>query len=168
MKNVEIVLTVNGKVHALHVDPKDNLSSVLRDRLHLLGTKEGCQTGECGSCTVLMDAQPVKSCLTWAVQAAGTHILTIEGLSSRDHPLHPVQKAFVEAGAIQCGFCTPGFVLSTYALLSTYPKPTDAQIKEGLAGHLCRCTGYETILKAVKLASENLATEHPMSTTRGN
>jgi len=163
MKQVEIVLKVNGRVHTLSVHPEDSLSSVLRDRLHLLGTKEGCQTGECGSCTILMDSKPVKSCLTWAVQAAGTNILTVEGLSSRDHPLHPVQKAFIDAGAIQCGFCTPGFVLSTYALLSSFPDPTDSQIKEGLAGHLCRCTGYETIFKAVKLAAKNL-----MSPSCGN
>ena len=163
MKQVEIVLKVNGRVHTLSVNPEDSLSSVLRDRLHLLGTKEGCQTGECGSCTILMDSKPVKSCLTWAVQAAGTDILTVEGLSSRDHPLHPVQKAFIDAGAIQCGFCTPGFVLSTYALLSSFPDPTDSQIKEGLAGHLCRCTGYETIFKAVKLAAKNL-----MSPSCGN
>ncbi len=153
---MNITLNVNGQDYPVVISPEESLLTVLRDRLNLIGTKEGCGTGECGSCTVLADDRPLKSCLTWAVQMEGRKILTIEGMTRSGHPLHPVQKAYVEAGAVQCGFCTPGFVLATYGLLKKYPDPTDNQIKEELAGNICRCTGYETILAAVKLAAANM------------
>ncbi len=153
MVTVNIELKVNGKMYKTAVSASECLSSVLRNRLHLTGTKEGCHTGSCGACTVLVDRRAVKSCLYWAVLADGKEILTIEGLSLPDHPLHPIQQAFVDAGAIQCGYCTPGFIMSVYQLLSENPHPDDQQIRAELAGNICRCTGYETIIQAVKLAA---------------
>jgi carbon-monoxide dehydrogenase small subunit len=147
-----IGLTVNGHKITAQVASHRTLLEFLREDLNLTGAKEGCGDGECGACTVLVDGQPVRSCLTLAVETDGAEIETIEGLADGTR-LHPVQRAFVEAGAIQCGFCTPGLVLATKALLERHPHPTEQQIREALGGHLCRCTGYETILKAVRVAT---------------
>lgn len=149
--------TVNGKAQQIMVQTNWTLAQVLREQLGLLGTKIGCGEGECGACTVLMNGKTVTSCLVLAVQAEGADIVTIEGLGSEDgKTLHPVQEAFVEAGAIQCGYCTPGMVMSTVALLEKYPDPTDTQIREGLTGNLCRCTGYQKIFEAVQIASKKM------------
>jgi aerobic-type carbon monoxide dehydrogenase small subunit (CoxS/CutS family) len=150
----EIELTVNGRKITTQVDDHRTLLEFLRDRLGLTGAKEGCGDGECGACTVIVDGEPVRSCLMLAVEAHGTVIETIEGLTSPG-TLHPVQRAFMEAGAIQCGFCTPGLVLATKALLDRHPRPTEDQIREALGGHLCRCTGYETIFRAVREVADS-------------
>jgi len=154
LKHIE--LTVNGRSYADDVKPSRTLVEVLREDLGLMGTKCGCNEGECGACTVMMNGKTVTSCLVPAVQADGADILTVEGLADGDK-LHPIQEAFVEAGAIQCGFCTPGFIMSTLALLRCFPHPTEEQIREGLAGNLCRCTGYQKIFQAVNLAAEKMA-----------
>jgi len=151
----EIKLKVNGLLYELAVKSNQTLAEVLRDNLGLLGTKIGCDEGECGACTIIINGRTVVSCLMLAVQVDGAEITTIEGLSSKEG-LHPVQQAFVEAGAIQCGFCTPGMVMSTVALLEEHSNPIDKEIKEGLAGNLCRCTGYQQIFDAVKLAAKKL------------
>jgi len=151
----EIILKVNGISYELMVKTNQTLAEVLRDNLGLIGTKIGCSEGECGACTVIVNGRTITSCLMLAVQADRSEITTIEGLSSKDS-LSPVQQAFVETGAIQCGFCTPGMVMSTVALLKEHPNPTDELIKEGLAGNLCRCTGYQQIFEAVKLAVKKL------------
>lgn len=156
MATIHVELTVNGRPYAVDVKPSRTLVEVLREDLGLMGTKCGCGEGECGACTVVMDGKTVTSCLVPAVQAQGADILTIEGMADGDK-LHPIQEAFVEAGAIQCGFCTPGFVLSTLVLLRRFPHPTEEQIREGLAGNLCRCTGYQKIFEAVNLAAEKMA-----------
>jgi carbon-monoxide dehydrogenase small subunit len=152
---MKIHLTVNRRPIDAQVDAEDRLLDLLRDRLALTGTKEGCGEGECGACTVLMDGRPVNSCLVLAAQADGTEILTIEGLASSDR-LHPIQQAFVDAGAVQCGFCTPGFIMSTVALLAKTPDPSDEEILTALEGNLCRCTGYEKILEAVHDAAARM------------
>ncbi len=153
---MEIKLEVNRKHYILDVTEDERLLDVLRNRLGLTGTKEGCGEGECGACTVIMDGKTVNSCLVLAGQADGRRITTIEGVGSRRSP-HPVQKALVEVGAVQCGFCTPGMVLSAKALLDQNPKPTDDEIAVGMSGNLCRCTGYDKILRAVRKASEEVA-----------
>jgi aerobic carbon-monoxide dehydrogenase small subunit len=147
----ELHINVNGDEHHLLVATQRTLLEVLRDQLGLTGTKNGCGAGECGACTVLLDGQPVNSCLTLAHEADGREVVTIEGLA-QGGVLHPVQQAFVEEGAIQCGFCTPGMVLTTKALLDRNPDPTQEEILEGLRGNLCRCTGYVKIVEAVKTA----------------
>jgi aerobic carbon-monoxide dehydrogenase small subunit len=153
---MKVRFTVNGRAASVEADAEMRLLDALRDELHLTGTKEGCGEGECGACTVLLDGRPVNSCLVLAAQAEGRDVLTIEGLA--DGPrLHPIQQAFVDAGAAQCGFCTPGFVLSTYALLRDHPAPSDEDILTALEGNLCRCTGYVKIVDAVKRAAERLA-----------
>lgn len=151
-----ITFTVNGKPQKVHVKPSWTLASVLREQLGLLGTKIGCGEGECGACTVLMNGKTVTSCLVLAVQADGAEIITIEGLENTDGTLHPVQEAFVEAGAVQCGYCTPGMVMSTIALLEKHPEPTEEEVREGLTGNLCRCTGYQKIFEAVQIASKKM------------
>lgn len=151
-----ICFTVNGKPQKVIVRTNWTLASVLREKLGLLGTKIGCGEGECGACTVLMNGKTVTSCLVLAVQADGADIITIEGLEKEDGTLHPVQEAFVESGAVQCGYCTPGMVMSTIALLEKHPEPTEEQIREGLTGNLCRCTGYQKIFEAVQLASKKI------------
>jgi aerobic carbon-monoxide dehydrogenase small subunit len=133
----------------------ESLLYVLRERLGLPGSKNACEQGECGSCTVYLDGTPVCACLVAAGQANGCEVVTVEGLAADD--LHPVQQAFVDAGAVQCGFCTPGLVVAAHDLLSRSPRPGDPQIREALAGNLCRCTGYEKILDAVRLAAERMA-----------
>lgn len=151
-----IELLVNGESHELAVEPQATLLDVLRDDLGMTGTKEACGTGECGSCTVLMDGNPILSCLALAVDCQGQDIITIEGLAQGDD-LSPVQQAFQDCGAIQCGFCTPGMVLSTTALLHNNPHPTEAEIRKTLEGNLCRCTGYNKIIEAVNMAAERMA-----------
>jgi carbon-monoxide dehydrogenase small subunit len=145
----DIELTVNGRLVTAEVPSHRTLLEFLRDGLNLIGAKEGCGDGECGACTVLMDGEPVRACLILAVEAQGADIVTAEGLSSGDE-LHPVQQSFVDAGAVQCGFCTPGLVLAVKALLDRHPRPSGEQIREAVGGHLCRCTGYETIFEAIR------------------
>jgi carbon-monoxide dehydrogenase small subunit len=131
------------------------LSDFLRDDLHLTGTKRGCETGTCGACSVLLDGRLVKSCLSLAVQAKGCSIKTVEGLQSGDR-LHPLQESFMNCGGLQCGYCTPGFLMAACALLEQHPRPTEAQIREGLSGNLCRCTGYTQIVESVQQAAEHM------------
>ncbi|MCO5387590.1 MULTISPECIES: (2Fe-2S)-binding protein [Desulfosporosinus] len=150
---IEIKLVVNNKPYTLEVEPSERLIDALRNRLGLLGTKEGCGEGECGACTVIMDGKTVNSCLVLAAQANGSVITSIEGVGNRRSP-HPVQKAFVEVGAVQCGFCTPGMVLSAKNLLDKNSKPSNEEIGIAMSGNLCRCTGYDKILRAVKIAAE--------------
>ncbi len=144
-----IHLTVNNKEYDVAVDPNETLVDVLRYRLELTGTKKGCGVGDCGSCTVILDGDTVNSCLVLAVQADGRHITTVEGLET-EAGLHPVQKAFVEHGAIQCGFCSSGMILSAKNLLDKNPNPTEGEIRTAISGNLCRCTGYQKIVDAVK------------------
>ena len=152
MKKQLLNFTVNGDPVDVAVAPNATLLEVLRDQLGLYGVKEGCSEGVCGACTVLMDDRPVRSCITLALEAEGASITTIEGVA-RDGKLHPVQEAFVANGAVQCGFCTPGMILSAKSLLDRNNQPTDDEIKTALAGNFCRCTGYAKILKAVRVAS---------------
>ncbi|MCS7051751.1 MAG: (2Fe-2S)-binding protein [Thermomicrobium sp.] len=148
MDRVPITVQVNGQTVSAEVEPRMTLADFLRDELGLTGTKLGCEHGVCGSCTVLVDGAAVRSCLVLAVQADGATITTIEGLAA-DGGLHPVQQAFWESHALQCGFCTPGMVLTAVALLAEHPHPSEAEIREALSGNLCRCTGYQNIVKAV-------------------
>lgn len=148
-----IALKVNGEEYDLEVLPNRTLLDVLRDDLGLTGTKKGCDLGDCGACTVLMDGKRVNSCLVLAVDANGRDIVTIEGLGDARNA-DPLQKAFVEYGAVQCGFCTPGMIVSARALLNENPHPTEEEIRQGMSGNLCRCTGYAKIVRAIKAASE--------------
>jgi carbon-monoxide dehydrogenase small subunit len=148
-----ITFTVNGREHTVSADAERSLLDVLREDLQLTGTKYGCGEGQCGACTVLLDGEPVRSCITPAAQAAGKEVLTIEGLARGD-ALHPVQQAFLSEWAFQCGSCTPGMVMATVALLRLTPQPTDEQVLSALNGNLCRCCDYPKILKAVRRASE--------------
>jgi len=149
-------ITVNGQVQRLDLEPHRSLAEVLREDLGLIGTKEGCGSGDCGACTVLVDDDPICSCLMLAVEADGRSVLTIEGLTP-EGGLHPVQQAFVDHGALQCGFCTPGMVLSTVALLRRTADPSEDEIREALSGNLCRCTGYDMIVRAVRAAAKDVA-----------
>ena len=151
----QIETTINGRRYSLQVEPRKTLLAMLRDQLQLTGTKEGCSTGDCGACTVLLDGRPVTSCLVLAVEADGRRITTIEGIA-RDGELHPVQQALLEKGGMQCGFCTPGFVLSSVALLDENPDPSEAEIRRALAGNFCRCTGYTKIVEAVQEAARKI------------
>ena len=148
-----ISLNINGISHKLEVEDRALLADVLRDNLKLTGTHVGCDTSQCGCCTILMDGDAVKSCTVLAVQANGAQITTIEGLANGAN-LHPIQVAFSNCHALQCGFCTPGMIMATAGLLANNPQPTDAQIHEGLAGNLCRCTGYINIVESVKQAAK--------------
>lgn len=152
---VLIKLTINQQVYELQVNPEQRLIDLLRDQLGLTGTKEGCGQGECGACTVIMDKKPVNACLILAFQADGKEILTIEGLGTEDN-LHPIQESFLHQGAVQCGYCTPGMILSAKALLDKTPNPSEEEIRRGISGNLCRCTGYQKIVDAVKEAAEVL------------
>jgi carbon-monoxide dehydrogenase small subunit len=152
MKKLQIFIRVNGEDHELLVAPNRTLTDVLREELDLTGTKHGCDEGECGSCTVLLDGDPVNSCLVLAAQADGRDITTIEGVANGSD-LHPVQRAFVDQGAVQCGFCTPGMVLTAKALLDKKKRPTEHEIRAAVSGNLCRCTGYQKIVDAVQAAS---------------
>ena len=150
---MKISLTINGEPHETDVWEGESLLYTLRERLALPGSKNACEQGECGSCSVLLDGELVCSCLVLAAQADGHELVTVEGLA-QDGELHPVQEAFAEAGAVQCGFCTPGLVVAAADLLGRVPEPTDDEIREALSGNLCRCTGYQKILDAVHLAAE--------------
>lgn len=150
---IKIKFTVNSEEREIVTEPTRTLLSILREELGLTGTKEGCGKGECGACTVIMDGNPVPSCLVLACQLDGCEITTIEGLSE-DGNLDPLQKAFIEEGAVQCGFCTPGMIMSAKALLMRNPSPTEDEIKEAISGNLCRCTGYTKIVKAIEKASK--------------
>ena len=148
-----LAMTVNGRSVTIEIDADELLVDVLRDRLGLIGTKVGCNEGECGACTVIMDGDPVLSCLIPALRAQGRQITTIEGLSEGD-TLHPLQQAFVEHGAVQCGYCIPGFIMSAKALLDGNPNPNREEIKEAIAGNLCRCTGYVKIIEAIESVAD--------------
>jgi len=152
-ERLSISVTVNGVVHERAVEPRLLLSDFLRHELHLTGTHVGCEHGVCGACTVLVDDEPARSCLMLAVQADGARITTVEGLAQDSEDLHPVQQAFWDAHGLQCGFCTSGMLITTVALLRERRDPSDTQIREALSGNLCRCTGYQNIVKAVRLAA---------------
>jgi carbon-monoxide dehydrogenase small subunit len=161
------VIRVNGAERPVPDDPRTLLSDHLRHGLGLTGTHVGCEHGVCGCCTVLLDGRPVRACLLLAVQADGHDVTTIEGLAPDADTLHPVQQAFHECHALQCGFCTPGFVLAVQGLLDEHPNPTDDEIQEGISGNLCRCTGYANIRKAVRRAAELSRAAPPQPSPRG-
>jgi carbon-monoxide dehydrogenase small subunit len=150
-----IVLHVNGQRYNIGVDPADSLNYVIRERLGLIGTKRGCESGGCGSCTVIVDGKAVYSCMMYAMQAVGREVLTVEGLKGKSsNELDPIQSSFMEAGGLQCGYCTSGFIMSSKALLDSDPDPDLPKIKDALVGNLCRCTGYTKIFESIKLAAE--------------
>ena len=151
----QVRLTVNGTLYELSVKPWETLIDVLRDHLGLTGTKEGCGLGECGACTVIMDGKAVNSCMVLAAEVEGKQITTIEGLANGDK-LHPIQVAFIEHGGLQCGFCTPGMIMSAKVLLDENPNPTEEEIRRGIAGNLCRCTGYSKIIESIASAAPNM------------
>jgi carbon-monoxide dehydrogenase small subunit len=159
----DISLTVNGDTYNLAVEAWRTLNEVLREDLNLTGTKLGCGSGDCGACTVIVDGKSVSSCLTLAVEMDGKKILTVEGLAPSGETLHPIQEAFIEKGAIQCGFCTPGMELSALNLLKANPRPSDTQIRSAISGNLCRCTGYNKIVDAIAEAGRHMK---PQSKTR--
>ena len=152
-----IVLEVNGEKERVHIEPWWNLARVLRQELGLIGVKAGCEEGDCGTCTVLVDGKAVKSCLMLAMKARGKAITTIEGLQKGDGRLHPIQQAFIDHFASQCGYCTPGMILAAKALLDMNPRPTEDEVKRWLSGNLCRCTGYVKIIEAVMAAADRMA-----------
>lgn len=154
LKNIEV--TVNGKEYNVSLEPRILLSDVLRDELGLTGTHVGCEHGICGACTVIMNGRPVRSCLVFGVQADKADIQTVEGLADPDGTLHPLQEAFWEKHGLQCGFCTPGMLMSACHFLKENPDPTREEIREGISGNLCRCTGYQNIVDAVELAAERI------------
>lgn len=156
METIDLKIKVNGINYCLTVPSHKTLLQVLREDCGLMGTKEGCGEGECGACTVLIDGKTVTSCLMLAGQANGKEIMTIEGLA-KNGELHPLQKAFIDKGAVQCGFCSPGMLLSAKALLDENAKPSELEVKEALSGNTCRCTGYKKIVEAVLSAAENMA-----------
>ncbi len=154
---VPVSVTVNGTSYARDVEPRDLLVYFLREELGLTGTHVGCDTSQCGACTVLLDNRPVKACTMFAVQADGHQVRTVEGLATNGQ-LHPLQQAFWDEHGLQCGFCTPGFLMTAAALLESNPRPSDADIRKGLEGNLCRCTGYANIVRAVQSASQAIQT----------
>ncbi|MCZ6676466.1 MAG: (2Fe-2S)-binding protein [Candidatus Poribacteria bacterium] len=153
MNKHPVSLTVNGDQYDLLIEPRKTLLATLRDTIGLTGSKEGCSTGDCGACTVIIDGKAITSCLMLAVSANGKEITTIEGLSSNGH-LHPLQQGFIEKGGYQCGFCTPGFIMASKAYLDEIPNPTEAELRHALGGNICRCTGYTKIIEAVMSAAE--------------
>ena len=155
MRKVNIELTVNGEAHSVEVPARRLLSDLLRDDLHLTGTKRGCETGVCGACSVLVDGEVVKSCLMLAVQARHREIATVEGLCVGGE-LHPLQQSFMECGGLQCGYCTPGFLMTACAMLAQNPNPTEEAVRAGLNGNLCRCTGYVGIVESILSAAEKM------------
>jgi carbon-monoxide dehydrogenase small subunit len=157
MTQVAIHLNVNGRDYEGAVEPRLLLCDFIRDDLGLTGTHVGCEHGVCGACTVLWDGEPVRSCLVFAIQAEGARIRTVESLAPSESELHPIQEAFTEKHGLQCGFCTPGVLLTVEALLRDNPHPTEAEIREGISGNLCRCTGYHNIVLAVQAAAEKFA-----------
>ncbi len=156
MSRIEITLNVNGDDYPLEIEPHRTLLEVLREEIGLTGTKPNCLEGECGACTVLVDGRAVNSCLYLAVRAARRRVITIEGLAEGEN-LHPLQAAFLELGGVQCGYCTPGFIISTAALLAENPHPSDDELTRALAGNICRCTGYTNIRKAIRSVIEDTA-----------
>ena len=152
----KVALQINNQRYNIFLEPYDSLNRVIRDKLGLTGTKKGCETGGCGSCTVIVDGRAVYSCMMYAMQAVGKEIQTIEGLQGELGEMHVVQKSFMEAGGLQCGYCTPGFIMSAKALLDRNPTPSDDEIKDALVGNLCRCTGYTKIFDSIRLASDYL------------
>lgn len=156
MKKHPISLTINGRRYEGMVESRRLLSDFLRDDLDLHGTHVGCEHGVCGACTVQWDGRPVRSCLIFAVQADGAELSTVEGLANGTGKLHPIQEAFTEVHALQCGFCTPGILMTVSDLLRRNPSPSETEIRDGISGNLCRCTGYQNIVKAVQLAAEKL------------
>ena len=156
METHPISLTVNGQSYSDDVEPRMLLSDYLRHELGLTGTHVGCEHGVCGACTVLFDGQPIRSCLMLAVQAVGHEISTVESLASNAEDLHPIQEAFWEAHGLQCGFCTPGFLMTLVPFLAENPQPTEMEIREAISGNLCRCTGYQNIVEAARLAAERM------------
>jgi aerobic carbon-monoxide dehydrogenase small subunit len=158
VKKSHVSTTINGEAVEFLCEPRQSLLEVLRDTLELTGSKEGCNNGNCGACTVILDGVPVNSCLVLAVEAEGTTITTIEGIAGQSH-LHPLQQCFLENAALQCGICTPGFIVAAKALLDHNPKPTEQDIRFELAGNLCRCTGYDKIVRAVQDAATALKEE---------
>ena len=155
MREIALTMTVNGERCSRTVEARRTLADFLRDDLCLTGTHLGCEHGVCGACTVLLDGDAVRSCLMFAVQAEGAEVTTIEGLSERNGELTPIQAAFQDEHGLQCGFCTPGFVVSTHAFLAENPNPSDDEIRDALSGNLCRCTGYQGIIAAVKRVADN-------------
>ena len=153
----EATLNVNGVGYPVEIEPGRSLLSVLRSEVGLTGSKEGCDDSECGACMVLLDGRPVNSCSYLALQADGREVTTVEGLSSADGELHPLQRAFLDQGGVQCGFCTPGMLISAKALLDENPQPSEDEIRLALSGNLCRCTGYSGIVRAVQMAAKELA-----------
>ncbi|QOF77571.1 (2Fe-2S)-binding protein [Variovorax sp. 38R] len=156
MSQHEIEVTVNGEVHTAQVPSRRLLSDFLRDDLHLTGTKRGCETGICGACSVHLDGEVVKSCLMLAVQADGRSITTVEGLSPEGEDLHPLQESFMACGGLQCGYCTPGFLMTSCAMLAHNPSPSEDEVRHGLSGNLCRCTGYTQIVESILVAAEKM------------
>jgi carbon-monoxide dehydrogenase small subunit len=154
--NVAVSITINGVEHSASVEPRELLVHFLRETIGLTGTHIGCDTSSCGACTVLLDDLPVKSCTVLTVQADGSSVTTIEGIGSEGN-LHPVQEGFWEKHGLQCGYCTPGMIMTSIALLKQNPNPTDAEIRHGLEGNICRCTGYQNIVKSVQYAAEKMA-----------
>jgi carbon-monoxide dehydrogenase small subunit len=163
--HLAVRVVVNGVTHEAEVEPRMTLADFLRERLALTGTHVGCEHGVCGACTVLVNGQTARSCLMLAAQSDGTEITTVEGLS-QDGELHPIQEAFVEEHGLQCGFCTPGFLMSVHELLSDNPSPSDEEIKDMLGGQICRCTGYQSILRAVHSAAAKLRATGAATTTQ--
>ena len=155
IEKTPVKLNVNGKAYARNIEPRVLLVEFLREELDLTGTHVGCDTTYCGACTVLMNAAAVKSCTVFAVQSDGAEILTVEGLE-KDGQLHPIQKAFGDSYGLQCGYCTPGLLISTYQLLSHNKQPSEKEIRKAIAGNTCRCTGYQNVLKAIQLAAQNM------------
>jgi carbon-monoxide dehydrogenase small subunit len=155
IEKVAITVSVNGKAYSLSVEPRLLLVELIREQLDLTGTHVGCDTTYCGACTVLMNGKAVKSCTVFAVQADGAEIMTVEGLA-KNGELHPIQKAFGDCYGLQCGYCTPGLMLSTYQLLASNGQPSEAQVRKAIAGNTCRCTGYQNILKAVHTAAQSM------------
>jgi carbon-monoxide dehydrogenase small subunit len=156
-----VEVTINSERHELAVEPYRSLLDVLRNDVGLTGTKKGCDVGDCGACTVLLDGKPVNSCLVLGVEVGGCDIVTIEGLQRGPEHLHPLQDAFMRHGAAQCGFCTPGFLMMAKALLDENPAPTEEEIRFGIAGNICRCTGYTKIVAAIQAAAKDLAEAKP-------
>ncbi len=156
-----VEVTINGERHELALEPYRSLLDVLRNEVGLTGTKKGCDVGDCGACTVLLDGKPVNSCLVLGVEVGGCDVVTIEGLQSGPDRLHPLQEAFMQHGAAQCGFCTPGFIMMAKALLDENPAPTEEEIRFGIAGNICRCTGYTKIVTAIQAAATELAEAKP-------
>ncbi|MDH6165518.1 carbon-monoxide dehydrogenase small subunit [Variovorax boronicumulans] len=155
MSQHDIEVTVNGEIHAVQVPSRRLLSDFLRDDLHLTGTKRGCETGICGACSVHLDGEVVKSCLMLAVQVNGRSITTVEGLAAGE-TLHPLQESFMACGGLQCGYCTPGFLMTSCAMLAQNPSPSEDQVRHGLNGNLCRCTGYTQIVESILVAAEKM------------